>query len=79
MTPRNRDTSLGKGVYFAEEDYVGMMRRVVIWIVDLIALAVVSLAFAIMYAVTPGDLSSTFVLLYLVSVWAYLTREGMLS
>ena len=35
MTKQKRDTSLGMGVYFSQDDYVGIVRRVVILIVDL--------------------------------------------
>lgn len=69
MTTRTRDTSLGVGVYFAPEDYVGILRRAVIVVVDLAVL--VLLFFAV--AVLGGVLNGTLTLVYLFCVWAYLT------
>ena len=34
MPPRKRDTSLGRGVYYASDDYIGIVRRIVVYAVD---------------------------------------------
>ena len=73
MTTHHRDTSLGEGVYFASDDYVGIMRRVVILVVDLAVLVVVYFALATPLIAMTGDLSETFLLIYCLCVWAYLT------
>ncbi|MBT9314716.1 hypothetical protein [Leptothoe spongobia] len=46
MTTHNHDTSLGMGVYFAPDDYVGIMRRFVILIIDFAVLIGVYILFA---------------------------------
>ena len=48
-----RDTSLGVGVYFALDDYVGILRRVVIMFVDLIVLITFYIAFNSIVKWTP--------------------------
>lgn len=73
MTTRKRDTSLGTGVYFALDDYVGLVRRVMILIVDLAVLVGVYFLFAAAFVAMAGDLNGTFVLIYIGFAWAYLT------
>ncbi len=73
MTTGKRDTSIGVGVYFALDDYVGIMRRVVILVVDLAVLIVMYIVFAALFTTLAGDLNGTFILIYLLCVWAYLT------
>jgi hypothetical protein len=73
MPPRKRDTSLAQGVYFASDDYVGIMRRVVILVVDLAVLITVLILFDTLYIAIARDFSDTFIITYLICVWAYLT------
>ncbi len=73
MATRKRDTSLGTGVYFAANEYVGIMRRVVILVVDLAVLVGVYIGFATLFIAITGDLNGTFILIYVGFAWAYLT------
>ena len=80
MNGSKRDTSLGEGVYFAHDDYVGMMPRVVILVVDLAVLvAALIIGYGICFLISAileditDVLNSVFALLYLFFVWVYLT------
>lgn len=73
VTTRKRDTSLKTGVYFASDDYVGFMRRVVILLVDLAVLIGVYGVFGTLFVGMSDDPSGTFFLIYLLFAWAYLT------
>ena len=73
MTRRKRDTSLGMGVYFSPNDYVGIVRRVVILVVDLAVIIGMYIVFANLFITIIGDLNNSFILIYLLCVWAYLT------
>ena len=73
MAGARRDCSLGEGVYFSPEDYIGFRRRLVIWLVDLI---VVCMLGALIKIVSVGltdqqDMTSDFVWQF--CAWAYLT------
>jgi uncharacterized RDD family membrane protein YckC len=54
MATRQRDTSLGHGVYYAPHDYVGIGRRFVILLVDSFVLAVVITCVAIVCVLIGG-------------------------
>jgi uncharacterized RDD family membrane protein YckC len=73
MTTRKRDTSLGTGVYFAPDDYVGIIRRVIIMTVDLAVLVGVYILFAAAFIAMADDLNGTFILIYIAFAWVYLT------
>lgn len=73
MVIRKRDNSLGRGVYFAPGDYVGTMRRIVILVVDLGVLLGMYLVLATLFMMISGELNTSFKLIYLLCVWAYLT------
>lgn len=69
MAQKPIDRSLGDGVYYAASDYIGRWRRIVIAIVDSLALL-----FAWMVIVTTGQLLGVpgiFVLVALTFVWWY--------
>ncbi|NEQ52646.1 MAG: RDD family protein [Leptolyngbya sp. SIO3F4] len=73
MTTRDRDTSLGMGVYFSPDDYVGITRRIVILGIDLAVLITVYVLFAVLLIPIAGERSGSVGLLYIGFVWAYLT------
>ncbi|HAH47201.1 RDD family protein [Gimesia sp.] len=73
MAGAQRDCSLGEGVYFLPEDYIGFRRRLVIWLVDLM---VVCMLLALIKIVSVSltdeqDMTSDFVGQF--CAWAYLT------
>ncbi|MEO1296307.1 MAG: RDD family protein [Cyanobacteria bacterium J06636_16] len=73
MIRRNRDTSLGMGVYFAPSDYVGVMRRILIIVIDATVLAVAYAVLASFLITVTGALDGSFTTLYLLCTWMYLT------
>jgi uncharacterized RDD family membrane protein YckC len=81
MNARKRDHSLGDGVYYAAEDSIGVVRRIVIILIDLtvIILAGITLAAALTFLSmqvterTAGRVALFGLLLYPVLVIAYLT------
>jgi uncharacterized RDD family membrane protein YckC len=73
VTTRKRDTSLKTGVYFAPDDYVGLMRRIVILLVDLAVLIGVYLVIDTLFTPMSDDQNDLFVFMYLLFAWAYLT------
>ena len=73
MTTHNHDTSLGVGVYFAPDDYVGIMRRIAILLIDLAVLIIVYVLFAVLLIPIVGNRNGSMGLLYFGVVWAYLT------
>ena len=54
MATRQRDTSLGKGVYYARGDYVGIGRRFIILVVDAFVLGVMITCLAIVLRLIGG-------------------------
>jgi uncharacterized RDD family membrane protein YckC len=54
MASRQRDTSLGTGVYFDAADYVGIGRRIVILLVDSLVLAVLFAIFTLVWLFVGG-------------------------
>lgn len=76
MSPRPRDTSLGSGVYFKSEDYIGLGKRLVILVVDLSVVAasiVSSLLMGVIASLFFGDVEPLYVLACLIWIWLYLT------
>lgn len=74
MTATEHDTSLGRGVYFAPGDYVGITRRMIILVIDFSLLLLAYILVAILYiAITGHDPASRFHWSYLGFAWAYLT------
>ncbi|WP_298862434.1 RDD family protein [uncultured Gimesia sp.] len=73
MAQRKRDTSLGEGVYYAPGDYIGIWRRIVILVVDLVVLYAIYYSSASLCIALTNDLTDTYFLYYYLFVWAYLT------
>lgn len=77
MPGYQRDRSLGEGVYFAPDDYIGVMRRVIIFVVDTTLLFVLLIAIEIVYDML--SLSDEFFgvsipeLIWFFCGWTYLT------
>lgn len=78
MSAVQRDHSLGEGVYFAPEDYIGFLRRIVIFMVDAAVLVGLMFAFAFLSVFVFDDYfadesgESLFWIWYFF-VWVYLT------
>ncbi|TWU09475.1 RDD family protein [Symmachiella macrocystis] len=76
MSPRPRDTSLGSGVYFKSEDYIGLRKRLVIWIVDLSVVAasiMISLFMGFFASLTIGNVEPYLTLACMIWIWLYMT------
>ncbi len=77
MNARPRDTSLGAGVYFKHEDYIGFGKRLVILAVDLTVLVVVGflLLFAsvVIFAFLKSETAPLFFYIWLGFIWLYMT------
>lgn len=74
MTSRKRDTSLGTGVYFAADDYVGFWRRILILVIDIaFILLVLSLLDMILLAIPAEQTSTTYNLPHIAIAWVYFT------
>jgi len=71
MPPRRRDTSMGSGVYYAPNDYVGIGRRLLIFIVDGIVLAVALFCLLFMWAVIGGGPPFLLTVLIIATLWTY--------
>jgi uncharacterized RDD family membrane protein YckC len=73
MGGAQRDCSLGEGVYFSPEDYIGFRRRLMIWLVDLIVVCMLWVMIKIVsFGLTDGqDMTPDFVWQF--CAWAYLT------
>ena len=73
MSSRLRDNSLGQGVFFATEDYVGILRRIVIQIVDSVVLVAVFVLTSTIYSTIVNEFDGRFLLVYATFAWLYLT------
>ena len=73
QTTRKHGHSLGDGVYYAAEDYVGIMPRLVIFFVDSLVLAAVYLLLGSVFVSVTGDLAGAFWLTSAILTWAYLS------
>ncbi len=77
MPAYERDHSLGEGVYFAAEDYVGVKRRIIIFVIDFVVLIgfmfVLALISVILFEEIPEEESvQIFLCSWLIFVWFYL-------
>lgn len=77
MTTGHHDDSLGEGVYYAPEDYVGIMWRLVILIIDAAVLILLYFALAYVFFTMGSDWTETSWLVgywctYVVMLWFYL-------
>ena len=71
MATRQRDTSLGRGVFYAPDDYVGMGRRFIILLVDSFVLAVLFAGLAIVWLVVGGGPPVVFTIATIGVFWWY--------
>jgi len=55
MPTRKHDSSLGNGVYYAPDDYVGIMRRMLVYVVDGFVLLCLLIVFVFVSADRLGD------------------------
>lgn len=72
MKPRKRDRSLGDGVYFAADHYIGLGPRILILIVDSIALATIAWLIAFIWLNVMGDYDRVFACTVTLAIWLYL-------
>jgi uncharacterized RDD family membrane protein YckC len=72
MGQLKRDRSLGDGVYFAPEDYVGIGPRIVILLIDSLFLIALVWLIAFAWVNFIGEYSWLFAFLLLSAIWAYL-------
>src|SRR5688572_12970368 len=72
MTQWQRDRSLGDGVYFFADHYVGLGPRIVILIVDTLVLSVMLLLLAIVWWIAFGNPNGTFSSVAIFAIWLYL-------
>jgi uncharacterized RDD family membrane protein YckC len=72
MRQKQRDRSLGEGVYYAPDDYAGALRRLVIWLVDGSALVVGWIALVTVSVALTGDLAPVIFPAFALSAWIYL-------
>jgi uncharacterized RDD family membrane protein YckC len=71
MTQRQRDRSLGDGVYFKSDDYVGLGPRIVILIVDTLVLVAIVWVIAFAWMGFIGDYIGGFSGIIALVVWIY--------
>lgn len=72
MVTRQRDHSLGYGVYFAADDYIGLARRGIIFVIDLAVLGGIWWLISILWWHLFGDHALLYVVTCAVVVWLYL-------
>ena len=73
MTTRRKDNSLGKGVYYAADDYIGIMRRIAILAVDLTVLILLGFILILITTEPLDDPTDSFWFAYVALAWTYLT------
>ena len=71
MAKRKRDQSLGDGVYFSANDYVGFTPRLVIMFVDSAVLLTIAWLLAFIWPNFVGDFNGAFVLTLGFALWLY--------
>jgi len=71
MPQATRDRSLGDGVYFAPDEYVGLGPRLVVFVVDSIVIFVLLWLVAFVWFILVGEYTFTFVLIAAGVVWIY--------
>jgi uncharacterized RDD family membrane protein YckC len=72
MPPRRRDTSLGNGVYYAPNDYVGIGRRVIAFFVDGFVLTLILSIFLLIWIIVGGGPPLLFTALVMLLTWLYI-------
>lgn len=68
---RRRDHSLGSGVYYAPDKYVGLLRRLLVYLVDGFLLACVLFTLAVVWMLVAQERIGLFWLTALAIVWFY--------
>ena len=71
MPARRRDTSLGRGVYYAPDDYASAGRRVLIFLIDSLVLGLLLLAIVVGWIVIRGRPPIVLTLTILMVTWVY--------
>jgi uncharacterized RDD family membrane protein YckC len=71
MAIRQRDTSLGTGVFYDAADYVGMGRRFIIMVVDSFVLSVLMASFTLLWALVIDGPPMVFAAGVFAIFWAY--------
>ena len=71
MTQRTRDRSLGDGVYFARDDYIGLGPRFVILIVDSVVLVAIVWLLSFTWLSFADDYNVTFAVITALAIWLY--------
>lgn len=72
MLQKTRDRSLGDGVFFAEDDYIGFSPRIVILIADLLCVVAICCLVAFAWFNLIGDYNRVFAAIVIASIWLYL-------
>ena len=72
MTKRQRDRSLGDGVYFAANDYIGFSPRLVIMFVDTAVLLAIAWLLTFVWLIVMGVFTGVFALIVGLAFWLYL-------
>lgn len=71
MKHRQRDHSLGDGVYYSADDYIGLGPRILILIVDTFVLIAIVWLIAFAWVNTVGDYNRIFVGIIAFAIWLY--------
>ena len=71
MTQRPRDRSLGDGVYYRAEDYIGLGPRLLILLIDGIVLVAILFTLIVAWVVAGGEADRTFGWTVVASIWLY--------
>lgn len=71
MATQQRDTSLGRGVYYAADDYVGIGRRLIIFVVDGFVLLGALFCFLVFWIAIGGGPPPIFTAAVLGITWLY--------
>jgi uncharacterized RDD family membrane protein YckC len=71
MTQRQRDRSLGDGVYYKPDDYIGLGPRIVILVLDTLVLIAIVWLIAFAWLNFVGDYNRVFAGVITLGVWLY--------
>ena len=71
MPVRKRDRSLGSGVYYAPGDYVGILRRIAIWVIDAFVLLCLLFGLGTVWSAVAPESPGPYLLTSLILVWLY--------
>jgi RDD family protein len=72
MTPKTRDRSLGDGVYFAANDYIGLGPRIVAFVVDSLVLGTIFWIVSVLGVYAIDEFDDRIIFLCLIIAWLYL-------